>query len=1021
MPPGAGFCSNCGTQLGDSSFSSDPADPEKTLGAVNNPGSGHFDELAETINPAVLATSLDSPAPSPRVHAGDGPFQTGQQVGPRYTILKLLGTGGMGAVYQAFDHELGVAVAIKVIRPSAQSDATAAKELEQRFKRELVLARQVTHKYVVRIHDLGEIEGIKYLTMPFVEGETLAQLVRRAGTLPLARAIQIATQIAQGLAAAHEKGVVHRDLKPENIMIEAPSAMNPAGGGAGAESGAGDALIMDFGIARSMQHGATQTAAGSVIGTLEYMAPEQAQGGQVDQRADQYAFGLIFYDMLIGRQRLARGDNPMTELLARLQTTPPAPRTLKPEITEPVDQIVMRCLQPTPAARFATTADLVHALERLTPEGHLRTELHDVITVVAPRPRWQLAAVALVMIALAGTAGWSLLNRNTAPPAAAARDPISVIVADFENKTGDPVFDGVVEQALGLGIEGASFITAYPRREALRAAAVIKPGATRLDETVARLVARREGVGLILAGDIVQRGAGYHITTRALGAGDDGPPLYTLEADAGGKGAILETVGALAGKVRTALGDTTVPSNGPASNETFTAANLEAAQAYAKGQELQAAGKREEAIAKYEEAIKLDPNMGRAYSGIGAQYGNLGRIDIGDQYYAKALSLIDRMTDREKYRTRGSYYLFRRKAPEAVKEYTALLQAFPGDNVARANLALAHFYNRNMTQARDEGRKASAIFPMSVGPRNNAALYAMYAGDFDTAIAESDEVLKINPAFVRAFLARALSEMGLGRPADAVKTFEKLKGVSAAGASFGVAGLADVALYEGRTQDAIALLKAGIASDTAARNATGLALKHVAMADALLARGDPAGAGREAELALAADQSDPVSLLAGLVLAKTGKTAPALKAADTLSKKFEADPQAYARLIQAEVGLAQRQPRAALEHAREAQKLADTWVGRLLFARIYLDLDAFAEASSEIDAAIKRSGEATAVALDEWPTSRYFPAAHYYKGVAQEGLKSAAARASFETFLKIKENGDEAGGLVADARKRLAQ
>ena len=169
--------------------------------------------IAATIGPTGVATSLDSPSPRPRARAGDGPFQAGQQVGPRYTILKLLGIGGMGAVYQAFDHELGVAVAIKVILPGAQSDETVAKELESRFKRELVLARQVTHKYVVRIHDLGEIDGIKYLTMPFVEGETLAQVLRKEKKLPLARVIKISQQIAQGLAAAHEKGVVHRDLE----------------------------------------------------------------------------------------------------------------------------------------------------------------------------------------------------------------------------------------------------------------------------------------------------------------------------------------------------------------------------------------------------------------------------------------------------------------------------------------------------------------------------------------------------------------------------------------------------------------------------------------------------------------------------------------------------------------------------------------------------------------------------------------------------------------------------------------
>jgi hypothetical protein len=182
VPPGAGFCPNCGTQVHDSAFyASDPSTHETSVPAPPSanaggdasqtvpfgPGVGQ----AVTIGPTGIATSLDNPSPRPPVHAGDGPFQAGQQISPRYTVLKLLGIGGMGAVYQAFDHELGVAVAIKVIRPAAQFDATAAKDLEQRFKRELVLARQVTHKYVVRIHDLGEIDGIKYLTMPFVEGE----------------------------------------------------------------------------------------------------------------------------------------------------------------------------------------------------------------------------------------------------------------------------------------------------------------------------------------------------------------------------------------------------------------------------------------------------------------------------------------------------------------------------------------------------------------------------------------------------------------------------------------------------------------------------------------------------------------------------------------------------------------------------------------------------------------------------------------------------------------------------------
>lgn len=975
-----------------------------------------------TVAMTSTATSLDSPSsrPTPGVKAGDGPFQPGQQVGPRYTIIRILGTGGMGAVYQAFDHELGVAVAIKVIRPAAQSDATAAKELEQRFKRELVLARQVTHKYVVRIHDLGDIDGVKYLTMPFVEGETLAQMLKRVGSFPVTQVILWARQIAQGLAAAHDKGVIHRDLKPENIMIEKSSAADNRSGG--------DALIMDFGIARSVEHGATQTAAGAVIGTLEYMAPEQAQAGKVDQRADIYAFGLILYDMLVGRQRLASRDNPMAELLGRLTASPPSPRSVKRGIPEALNDLVMKCLAVSPDARYATTADVARALDRLTDDGHARVDESHMplapVVVTPPRPHWQLVAASIVVAAIAGGGGWLLSNRGTPPAATPAKEPISVLIADFRNNTGDDVFNGVVEQALGLGIEGASFITAFPRRDALRAAAVIKPGSA-LDETTSRLVARREGVGFVLAGDIEQRGTVYHITTRGLSADNDGPPIYTLEADAGSKAAILETVGSLAGKVRTALGDTAVPQDGLAANETFTAASLEAARAYAEGQEFQALGKRDDAIAKYQHAIELDPNLGRAYAGVAAQYANLGRADDARKYYDEALKRTDRMTDREKFRTRGSYYLFARKSPEAIKEFTALVQAFPGDRVGQGNLALAYFYGRNMQKALEEGRKAVAL-SRSITPRSNATLYAMYAGQFDTAVSESDEVLKLNPKFEKAFLARGLSEIGLGRTAEAVTAFDNMKAISPTGASYASAALADLALYQGRTKDAITVLNEGIALDTSAKNMTGVALKLVALADAYLAAGNSAAAVREAEKALAASASDSVAVTAGLVLARAGKAAAALKIADALGTRLEADPQAYAQLLRAEVILSESEvspteARAAFEQASQGLDFADTWLVHVTLARAYLALNAFAEATSELDAAIRRQGEATALMLDEAPTFRYFPQVHYYKGLAQEGLKSPAATESFEKFLKIKADGDETGGLVAAAKKRVGR
>ena len=491
---------------------------------------------------------------------------------------------------------------------------------------------------------------------------------------------------------------------------------------------------------------------------------------------------------------------------------------------------------------------------------------------------------------------------------------------------------------------------------------------------------------------------------------------YSVEDDAASKAEVLATVGGLAGQVRVALGDTAAP----AANDTFTAGSLEAARAYAEGQELQASGKRLEAIEKYRQAIQLDPEMGRAYAGAAVQFSNLNRFEEAEKYYQEAMARIDRMTDREKYRTRGGYYLWRRKGPEAVTEYAALLKAFPGDSVGPSNLALAWFYSRNMEQALEQGRKAASL-TTAVFARSNLALYAMYAGQFETAITESGEVLKLNPKFETAFVARALAEIGLGRTDEAVKSYGTLKGMSAAGASWATSGLADLALYRGRIKEAIGLLQDGIQADVAVNNAGGAALKRVALADARLATGDTIGAAREAEQALAGSRAGGVAVMAGLALARAGKTSAALTVADGLAERLEADPQAYARLVRAELSLLADQPRAALDQAKQAQQLADTWLGRIVLARSYLALGAFAEATSELDVAAKRQGEAMALMLDEQPTSRYFPQMFVYRALAQEGLKSPAAKDSFAAFLAIKKDGDETGGLVAEARKRLAR
>src|SRR5438034_7279375 len=239
------------------------------------------------------------------------------------------------------------------------ADPAAAAEVERRFKRELLLARQVTHKNVVRIHDLGEIDGIKYITMAYVNGADLATLIRKHGGQTAAKTLRIARSVVSGLVAAHTAGVVHRDLKPANIMVDATD----------------EALIMDFGIARSTAEPVARTgpvnpgrpgarrslakytdatAVGAIVGTVEYMAPEQARGQEVDQRADVYAFGLILYDLLAGQRRAELAGSAFGELQARMEQPPPPIKSIVPEIPEALDRIVSRCIEPDREKRFQT-------------------------------------------------------------------------------------------------------------------------------------------------------------------------------------------------------------------------------------------------------------------------------------------------------------------------------------------------------------------------------------------------------------------------------------------------------------------------------------------------------------------------------------------------------------------------------------------------------------------------------------------------------------------------------------------
>jgi tetratricopeptide (TPR) repeat protein len=1002
-------CSSCGASL--TGYADAAPTVVQEAGPRQRPlhgASGLQDDAGETLTHAQSGETTGPDAGQTGGAGRHGPLMPGQNFGERFHIVRLLGLGGMGAVYQAWDQELGVVVALKVIRPEAAADPEAAQALERRFKQELLLARQVTHKNVVRIHDLGELQGIKYITMPYIEGEDLASILKREGRLDVGRTMQIARSMVSGLAAAHAAGVVHRDLKPANIMINAE----------------GDALIMDFGIARSvtrpssaatiaglkpMRLSGGETMLGSVVGTVQYMAPEQARGLPADHRADIYAFGLILYDLLLGRQRATRTDSALEELNLRIKAPPPAPRTLGPHIPEALERIVMRCVQPDADARYATTAELVTDFDGLDDAGK---PLPIVRRLTA---RMEGGALA-VLVALLALTWW--LARTPPPPA--ERAPVPVLVADFDNSTGDPIFSGVVEQGLSIGLEGAPFVTLYPRADAQRLVGGLQLG-SRLDEAAARLIARREGVKMIVAGSISATAGRYTIAARVIDAATDGGPVATATATASAKSDVLQAVATVTSRIRTALGDTD-PNRDPAAGaETFTTTSLEAMSAYTRGQEHYYAGRQQEALAAFEEAVRLDPGLARAYAGMGVIYGGSKQDAKAREAYDRALKHIDRMTEREKFRTLGGYFLVVTQDYESAREnFERLVQNYPADNTGHANLAFAYLKLGNTAKAVEEGRRAIEIYPKNHLQRLNYAMYAMYAGDFSTAIQQADIILKENPGFTWAYFARANTQLASGDSAAARAAFEALRARGPEAASIASLGLADVALYEGRLGDATGILQEGIAADEKAGDMGNAAFKYVALAEARMKAGDRGGAVRAAQRATQLRQHESVLFPAALVLIEAGRTEAAAAIAKTLSNMLQQQTVAYSRLINGQMALTKGQVSEALEAFRDAEKRHNSWFAHLLLGRLYLQAGRFGEAAAQFDECLKRRGEAADVFFENTTTSHYVPPVYYWLGKAHEGLgAAAAAKKSYEQYLSIRARAVPADAMAADAQARV--
>ncbi|MGB2906949.1 MAG: protein kinase [Candidatus Aminicenantaceae bacterium] len=982
-----------------------------------------------------------------------------------FEILRPIGKGGMGEVFLAQDTILDRKVAIKFLPEELQSDES----FRERFFREAKAAAALDHPYICKIYETGEVEEKAYIVMEFIEGKDLKVQMDKE-PLALKDIIRVTSEIAEALEKAHENGIVHRDLKPANIMLtpqghvkimdfglakKVLSQEDVAKASPAKKSDSkvlpdipetGDDMTQTIGTDPTQSQAATiaekidlektildtshvgdtsysgsadfssvglqsdLTQYGALVGTLAYMSPEQALGNTVDVRSDIFALGVMLYEMVAKKHPFLR-KNPRKTMDAIVHA-PPAPLKIKPKkLVSGLTPIFKKALAKDVDNRYQTVKEFLSDLQKMQRVLRIGSPLFYL-----SKPA--MASLASILIILTAGTFW-LARRGRVSASMLDREPISVLVADFQNLTGDSVFDGAVEQAVSIGLEGAAFISIFERPEARSIALDVYPDSGgRLDTQTAQLVSAREGISKFISGSIEPRGDGFTLKVSVMDP-INLEDIKEYNRRIKSREDVLNAAAWMANKVRSGLGDASADPNQAFQGETYTTSSLEAMNAYTNAQELYGEGKEEESITEYLLAIENDPDFGRAYVSLGMVYRNRGQYDEYKTYIQEALSRIDRMSEREKLRTRAVYSLDIGNIQQAIKECSEWVEKFPADAIGFSNLAMAHFYARDYEQAKEMGQRAVELNPRKVQIRFNFSWYALAASDFDVAAQEAQSIIDENPGFYEVYVVLALSELARGNVDASIGVYQNLREINPVGESLAVLGLADVALYEGRLSDSIQILQGALELDQRGGQTYFLANKWALLAKALLLRGDTIQATEAADTAAAKSTNSSVKFMAAQIFLQAGEKERAFSLSEEMRQRLEPEPRAYAKLIQGELSRLEGKLPEAISLYQEAQVLLDTWTGRFILGQALLEIEGYPDAHTALDLCLTHSGEAASVFSDDTPTFHVVAPIHYYLGRAQDGLGSAAAKESYEYFLSIKEKADWNDPLIIDARKRL--
>ena len=841
-----------------------------------------------------------------------------------YRVLNIVGGGGMGVVYRAEDLKLGRAVALKFIPDELSSDPVAL----ARFEREARTASALNHPNICTIHEIEEHDGRPFLVLEYLEGDTLRGLISLAAiasplervarsSLPQDKVLDLAIQIADGLEAAHQKGIVHRDIKPANIFVTRE----------------GQAKILDFGLAKLItekretvgegvpvaatenepdaapaircEADANLTRAGASMGTAGYMSPEQLQGTKLDARTDLFCFGLVLYEMATLRRAFS-GSTREGLRDAILHETPTPPRQLNPAVAQRLEQIITKCLQKDRQQRYQHASEIRSDLKQLRRDLSRGVTARDAIVDSAAKAekiarstpveagavrtkqskRWLAWASALVLL-LGMIASGLWYWRSRQPKPLTGKD--TILLADFINSTSDAVFDDALKTALAIQLEQSPFLNVLSDTKVRETLGMMnRPAGQRLTPEVAREVCLRTGTQALLQGSIAAVGKHYLIGLKAIDC-QNGNTLASAEAEAENQDGVLKAVNQVGNELRGKLGESlasVAKFNKPL--EEATTSSLEALQAFTRGVQLRP--RESIAIPYLERAAELDPNFARAYAVLGAAYFNLEQHDAAVRNIRKAYELRGRVSERERMEIEGAYYgLVTGELPKAVETYKGWIQSYPNSYQPYASLGFYDVRLGKYDEAAIAMEQESRLAP-GPGPYVNSNLLLVYVVQGRLAEAQAiydraqspdrDDPSLIESRYLLAFVQGDLTAMQeqLSRAVGKAGSEDRMMSIQA-----------DTETYHGRI--AKGRDYANRAVDSAQRAGSNESAASWRALDALREAelGDASQARQKVSEALLLDPSRHVRTLGALALARSGDAAQALKLADKLNQQYPLD------------------------------------------------------------------------------------------------------------------------------------